>query len=57
MIKDKINETAKLIDVAHPDDHNLNTSFSNKITKYKGLTDQIKATYGKSIVQIIPIVI
>ncbi len=31
IIIDKINKTAKLIDVAHPNDHNLNTSFSNKI--------------------------
>jgi hypothetical protein len=43
IIIDKINKTAKLIDLAHPNDHNLNTSFSNKITKYKELADQIKA--------------
>ena len=42
IIIDKIYKTAKLIDVAHPNDHNLNASFSNKITKHKDLADQIK---------------
>jgi hypothetical protein len=43
IIMEKINKTVKLIDLAHPNDHNLNTSFSNKITKYEDLTKEIKA--------------
>jgi hypothetical protein len=54
---DKINKTAKFIDVAHPNNHNLNTSFTNKITKYKDLADQIKAMWQMNTVQTIQKVI
>jgi hypothetical protein len=54
---DKVNKTAKLIDVAHPNDHNLNVFFSNKITKYKDLAHQIKAMWQMNTLHIIPIVI
>jgi hypothetical protein len=50
---DKINKTEKLIDVANPNDHNMNRSFSNKITKYKDLAEEIIAMWQMSIVQII----
>ncbi len=45
IIIDKIKKSVKLIDLAHPYDHNLNTSLSNKITKYKDLADEIKAMW------------
>ncbi|HEY6435395.1 MAG TPA: hypothetical protein VIY47_02315, partial [Ignavibacteriaceae bacterium] len=57
IIIDKSNKTAKLIDLAHPNDHNLNTSFSNKITKYKDLAEEIKIMWQMNSVEIIPIVI
>jgi hypothetical protein len=57
IIINKENKTAKLIDIAHPNDHNLNISFTNKISKYKDLAEEIKHMWHLNSIEIIPIVI
>ena len=46
-----------MIDLTHPNDHNLNDAFTNKITKYTDLADEIKQMWHLDSVQVIPIAI
>jgi hypothetical protein len=53
----KNSKSAVLIDLAHPNDHNLNETFSNKIIKYTDLADEIKQMWKLDSVIVVPIVI
>lgn len=54
---DKINKITTLIDIAHPLDHNIQKTFSEKIRKYTDLAEEIKSMWKMEKVLILPIVI
>ncbi|KAL0870860.1 hypothetical protein ABMA27_004702 [Loxostege sticticalis] len=56
-VHDKKNHTALIIDIAIPNSHNLQSTISDKLSKYTDLRDEIKRMWRLSEVTIVPIVI
>lgn len=54
---DKINKTAQIIDIAIPNSHNIQNTFSEKLTKYQELKDEIIRMWKLKKVTIVPVVI
>lgn len=54
---DKINRTAQIIDIAIPNSHNLQNAFSEKLTKYEELKDEIMRMWKLKKLTIVPVVI
>ncbi|KAL1447199.1 hypothetical protein WDU94_005635 [Cyamophila willieti] len=57
VLVNKEEKTVKLIDIAHPNDHNLIPSMSEKIRKYQDLGIEIKDMWNMNNVDIIPVII
>lgn len=54
---DKMKQEVHLIDIAIPLSHNIDNSYSNKISKYKDLADEVKKMWKVKKVYIRPIII
>lgn len=54
---DKTRSEAFLIDITHPNDHNLQKAESTKLTKYYDLAEEYKAIHKLNRVTVVPIVI
>lgn len=56
-VHDKINKTVYLIDIAIPNSHNIQTTISEKLSKYQDLAIEIKTQWKAQTVHIVPIVL
>lgn len=56
-VHDKINKTVYLIDIAIPNSHNIQTTISEKLSKYQDLAIEIKNQWKAQTVHIVPIVL
>lgn len=56
-LHDKTNKTVYLIDIAIPNSHNIQTTISEKLSKYQDLAIEIKTQWKAQIVHIVPIVL
>ncbi|KAI5714587.1 hypothetical protein M8J77_002109 [Diaphorina citri] len=54
---DKIQKNVKLIDIAHPNDHNILITMGEKIRKYQDLGIEIKDMWNMDKVEIVPVVV
>lgn len=54
---DKINKTVYLIDIAVCNTHNLQTTHSEKLTKYRDLSIEIKTQWQVPTVKVVPIIV
>jgi hypothetical protein len=57
IVVNKILRTVQLIDVTHPNDHNMEQAFQHKIDKYKLLAEEIKKMWKLTKAEIFPIVV
>ncbi|KAI5731304.1 hypothetical protein M8J77_007883 [Diaphorina citri] len=56
VLVDKNEKTVKLIDIAHPADHNILHSTATKIHKYQDLAIEIRNMWDMTSVEVIPVV-
>lgn len=56
-VHDKINKTVYLIDIAIPNSHNIQSTISEKLSKYQDLAIEIKTQWRAQTVHIVPIVL
>ncbi|KAI5707841.1 hypothetical protein M8J77_010928 [Diaphorina citri] len=56
VLVDKNEKTVKLIDIAHPADHNILLSTATKIHKYQDLAIEIRNMWDMTSVEVIPVV-
>ena len=57
ILMDKVKKEAVIIDLAHPLDHNLQKTFSEKKRKYIELAEEIKEMWSLERVELLPIVV
>ena len=57
MIWNKVEKTAKIIDVTVPDNFGLNRAERHKINKYQDLKNDLKSTWALKEIEIIPVVV
>lgn len=56
-VHDKTNRTVYLIDIAIPNSHNIQTTISEKLSKYQDLAIELKTQWKAQTVHIVPVVL